>query len=172
MTNEGNYRWKRTEKHKEICRKAGLASRDSPNSTCFKKGHKQVAWNKGLKGFHHTSETIDKFKQRNGEKNPAWKGGITPINIRLRNSDTFLEWRKNVFARDNYTCQFCYSVIGGKFNAHHIQKFSDFPMKRFDVENGITLCSSCHGQTQNNEENWEFVCNYILRQNKQLKEMI
>ena len=37
-----------------------------------------------------------------GEKNPNWKGGITPEQIRVRMSTQYSEWRTQVFERDNY----------------------------------------------------------------------
>ena len=80
-----------------------------------------------------------------GEKNGRWEGGITPIHAKIRNSNEYLEWKISVFKRDNYTCQYC----GNKPNleAHHVENFSKHPDKRFDINNGITLCKSCHNPT-------------------------
>ena len=51
-------------------------------------------------------------------------------------------WTKKVLKRDNYTCKLC----GGKdnLNVHHIIKWSDDPINRINIDNGITLCSKCH----------------------------
>ncbi len=78
-----------------------------------------------------------------GENNPLWAGGITPENQKIRQQVTKSGFRKNVLARDNYTCQKC-NQIGGKLNAHHIANFADNPEERFSVDNGITLCVTCH----------------------------
>src|SRR3990167_3882745 len=59
----------------------------------YDKGH--TPWNKGLKGFNA------------GEKSPSWKGGITPINEKLRRTIDYKNWRKAVYERDNFTCQEC-----------------------------------------------------------------
>jgi len=78
-----------------------------------------------------------------GEKNNRWKGGITPEHTKIRNSVKGTTWRKEVFAKDNWTCQKC-DKRGGNLNAHHIKPFSTNPKLRFDVDNGITLCEKCH----------------------------
>lgn len=81
-----------------------------------------------------------------GEKSPNWKGGITPINYKIRNSARYKKWRKAVFERDNWTCQHC-CIRGGKLNADHIKPFATFPDLRFDIKNGRTLCEDCHKKT-------------------------
>lgn len=81
-----------------------------------------------------------------GADNPAWKGGVTPINQKIRHSIDYRLWREAVFARDNFTCQHC-SKRGGKLNADHIKPFSLFPEVRFAIDNGRTLCIPCHQKT-------------------------
>lgn len=53
------------------------------------------------------------------------------------------EWRDQVYLRDDYTCQLC-GEKGGKLNSHHMDSWDKFKEKRFDIDNGITLCVSCH----------------------------
>jgi len=100
------------------------------SKTEFKKG--MMTWNKGKP-----------YLQIKGEKNPNWKGGITPKNERIRESLEFKLWRKAVFERDNFTCQKC-GEKGGRLVAHHIFNFADYPELRFAIDNGITLCNKCH----------------------------
>lgn len=70
--------------------------------------------------------------------------GVEQFNARMgRKSADYAEWRKSVFARDNYTCRLC-GQIGGKLNAHHIKPYAKYESLRLDVENGITLCEKCH----------------------------
>lgn len=85
---------------------------------------------------------------RIGSCNPNWKGGITPENNRLRNSDEYKAWRKAVFERDAYKCREC-GVVGGCLHAHHIKEWSRYPEFRFSIDNGLTLCFSCHSKTSN-----------------------
>ncbi|MFA5071929.1 MAG: HNH endonuclease [Candidatus Pacearchaeota archaeon] len=55
----------------------------------------------------------------------------------------YVEWRKKVFERDNYTCQKC--GLQTYIEAHHIKRWSLYPELRYDVNNGITLCKNpCH----------------------------
>lgn len=81
-----------------------------------------------------------------GNKNPNWKGGITPENQRLRHLPKYFLWRKTVFERDNYTCQWC-QKRGGRLHADHLRPFALFPDLRFTLSNGRTLCLACHKKT-------------------------
>lgn len=112
---------------------------------------------------------IAKFKKMfKGEKNPRWKGGITPLTRVIRELPETYEWRDRVFAKSNYACVDCGAT--GYLEAHHIIPFSklfrDFvniynqfsviddkdtlvrlalTYKPFyDVSNGKALCEKCH----------------------------
>lgn len=79
-----------------------------------------------------------------GAKAWNWKGGITPLNIKIRGSGEHRQWSRDVFKRDNYTCVWCGDDRGGNLNADHIKLFSEYPKLRFEIDNGRTLCVSCH----------------------------
>lgn len=92
---------------------------------------------------------IEKFKGKFiKECSPCWKGGAVSVGRRDRATFEYIQWRKSVYARDHYTCQACGAHNGdGKaveLNAHHILNWNDNPSARYDVDNGVTLCSDCH----------------------------
>lgn len=130
----------------------------------------RVPWNKGKKGVQPSTRKGKKGLQKHteqwkkeqgyrlksqwesgirtanhllGDKNPNWKGGITPINEKIRKSPEYKLWRHSVLIRDNFTCRFCL-VRGGKLEADHIKPFALFPELRFAIDNGRTLCRKCH----------------------------
>ena len=76
-----------------------------------------------------------------GEEHWNWQGGISKINDR-HDSNEYKEWRTNVYTRDGYKCIYCSSKE--KINAHHIFSWKYYPEKRYDLNNGITLCEKCH----------------------------
>ena len=92
-----------------------------------------------------------------GEKNHAWKGGITSFAKLIRRSFQCRQWVSDIFTRDDFTCQEC-GQIGGKLNVHHYKSFSSILKKYkiatleealecaelFNINNGITLCKECH----------------------------
>lgn len=114
--------------------------------TRFKKGHKGY-WSR-KKFSRETRKKMTKVKI--GENNPNWKGGITPENIKIRNSIEIRLWREAVFARDNWTCQKCKerSSKGIKvyLQPHHIKNFAECIELRTSIENGITFCKKCHSK--------------------------
>lgn len=94
----------------------------------------RIPWNKGKRGLNC------------GDKNPAWKSGVSSINSRIRASADFKLWRTSIFIRDDYTCVWCLKR-GGILNADHIKPFSKYPALRFAIDNGRTLCVPCHKKT-------------------------
>lgn len=56
-----------------------------------------------------------------------------------------IAWAKAVKARDNYTCQVC-EASEVYLHSHHCNSWDFFVDERFDVDNGVTLCSDCHMQ--------------------------
>jgi hypothetical protein len=106
-------------------------------------------------GKKHSAEVRERMKlnskgKSSGSKNWAWKGGITPLLMKLRRSQEYKLWRTAVFERDNYTCIWCGDDKGGNLEADHIQEFAYYPELRFAIDNGRTLCKKCHNQRHKN----------------------
>lgn len=51
-------------------------------------------------------------------------------------------WKSHCLERDNYKCVKCSS--DKQLCVHHISYWSNDPINRINVENGITLCHECH----------------------------
>ena len=106
-------------------------------------------WNKGKIGMPWSgkSRTIKTRKKigdaQKGNKNHNWKGGITPLRIKIRQGIAWQLWKENVYQRDNFTCKKC-EQYGGKLSAHHIEDFAHNELLRFEIDNGITLCRDYH----------------------------
>lgn len=114
-------------------------------------------WNKGMKGPRKQYHCIDcegpisrgakrcsdcSGKLRRGENNPNWKGGITPKNT-LQRKIFQQTIQKQIFQRDDYTCQLC-GEHGGKLQVDHIQSWAEYVELRFNIDNCRTVCMDCH----------------------------
>jgi ribosomal protein S27AE len=76
---------------------------------------------------------------------PSWREELSqafPSFVFDRNDNAVHEWRKAVLLRDKRTCQRCGSK--SKLHAHHIIRWTDCVELRADVDNGLTLCQTCH----------------------------
>lgn len=102
----------------------------------------KVPWNKD----------IPNFKSR-GKNNLNWKGGVNPLNLKIRTSLEYKIWRRSVFERDQWMCVLGGKNHGCKLQAHHIKPFARYPELRFDLNNGITLCVNCHINLHKNGKN-------------------
>lgn len=98
-----------------------------------------------------------------------WYNPTVPDHIKNARRDGNINklWAKSIYSKDNYTCQCC-SKYGGTLNAHHKENYATNPSLRTDIDNGVTLCDTCHrafhqiyGKSNNTEEQLnEFIqCN-------------
>lgn len=84
------------------------------------------------------------------EKHPNWQGGISfePYGVAFNNQlKSYIRWM------DNHTCQQCNipeKELGYKLGVHHI----DFNKKNNTIQNLISLCKTCHSQTNFNRQDW------------------
>ena len=137
---------------KETRHKLSKALRGNTNG--FYKG--MMPWNKGKRmpnvNWRKGLSSLEDDRIISGERHYNWKGGVSrdkhnTVSLKYR------KWRISVFKRDNYICQECGIKSGyGKtvvLEAHHIKSWAKYKEKRFDIENGLTLCVDCHKLTDN-----------------------
>lgn len=130
------------------CKYKDLKGRKLSQETRIKMSKSQSGNKNHFYGKHHSTEVRKKLSElHSGERHRDWKGGITPINERIRKSFEYKLWRESVFRRDNYTCVWCGDNRGGNLQADHIKPFALYPELRFAIDNGRTLCVDCHRTT-------------------------
>ena len=76
-------------------------------------------------------------------------------NRKVRSSGKYRVWRSNVFKADDCACQRC-GEREGKLIAHHINSFAKYKDLRFEVDNGATLCVTCHKEFHDTYGLFEF----------------
>ncbi len=119
----------------------------------FSESHrKNISSNSGMRGVY-------------GKNHPGWKGGNSTFARSLVQLSQYKKWRNKVYKKDQYTCQHC-GQVGHKLNAHHKKKLlsilhefnicdiedAERCFQLWDVNNGITLCKSCHKKEERNGE--------------------
>lgn len=109
----------------------------------FKKG--QTAWNKDQ--THLTNPLINNYS---GKNNGNWRGGLSNLPYAPEFTEAF---KKQIRKRDNYTCQECHQTekqLGYQLHCHHI----DYNKLNTDPSNFVSLCRSCHSQTNYKRADW------------------
>lgn len=97
------------------------------------------------------------------------------LNGKIYTTKKYIEWRDKVFKRDRYKCQFpACGKVGGHIQAHHIKPKYKYTEEIFDVENGITLCWTCHNKLHKNEwvEKYAAKFRMLAKKNKPKPRMI
>ena len=97
-----------------------------------------------------------------GEKHPNYKDNKTKREREQgRRIEGYSRWVKNVYERDNYTCQIT-GKRGGDLEVHHLNNYSEYKEERMDVNNGVTLSKKIHklfhhiyGYRHNTKEQFE-----------------
>lgn len=156
----------------ETKRKISEAQKGSKNH--FYGKHHTEEWKKiisnKLKGRKFSEEWRNKIKEKrknqkivisdetkrklslalSGEKGSNWKGGISKLPYPLGWTEILKE---SIRKRDNYKCQMCgksQNEFKRKLAIHH----KDYDKNNLDPNNLISLCSSCHGKTNNHNKYW------------------
>jgi hypothetical protein len=90
--------------------------------------------------------------------------------IKKRDGKRYSAWREAVYERDKHTCQHC-GATDRKLHPHHIVRWEDDVNLRIDVDNGITLCTSCHNKEHHiGRVAWNKGQKMSLEQRKKLSE--
>lgn len=121
--------------YRYLCKDCKNAARRTGkiSETRFKKG--------GHPGKEFQKGHIPWYKQRGLP--PPSKGTGTSES---KNSAKVRDWCNRVKERDGWKCVKCGST--NKLAAHHIKPWKDDETLRFNVDNGISLCCSCHGREE------------------------
>ncbi len=104
------------------------------------------------KEFRTVKSKMKKFCNRQcfslgnrGENNWKWFADRSLLVKKQERGDSaYKEWRKSVRDRDGWECKMSNGDCLGKVVAHHILPWAKFPELRYEVNNGITLCSFHH----------------------------
>ena len=167
--------------------KSGIYPR-TPSMLTGKYIRTKPVWNKGKSGVQASTKkgkSLEEFygierwqeirEKMSGKNNHGWKGGITPLIVKIRCCLEMRMWKFSILQRDNYTCQECGLRSGlGKsvfLEVDHIKIFSKIIedneiatfeqaqscLELWDISNGRTLCVECHNRTkQGRVENFKW----------------
>jgi 5-methylcytosine-specific restriction endonuclease McrA len=74
-----------------------------------------------------------------------------------RNYDdpAYADWRRKILKRDNKTCKMPGCQSKTRLQVHHIRKWASASALRYELSNGITLCSTCHKSISGKEHHYE-----------------
>lgn len=101
-----------------------------------------ATWNNFRKGHIDCEECS--LKKVSGQNSWRYNFDLSDEERLLKRSySDYSIWLKEVYNRDNFTCQCC-GNIGAKLNAHHLDSYDWCKSLRVDIDNGITLCELCH----------------------------
>lgn len=91
-----------------------------------------------------------------GEKTNRWITDRSKLSKKqIRNDYAYQEWRRLVWNRDRFICKLKNNDCNGKIISHHILPWRDYPDKRYEVNNGITLCHYHHPRKRVDEKRLE-----------------
>lgn len=92
----------------------------------YENGH--IPWHNGTKG---KGLNLSEKQKNKTDRYNSWK---------------YRQWKKSVLQKDHHRCVRC----GGDYMlaAHHKLPWKKYPLLRFEIENGETLCNTCHGKEE------------------------
>lgn len=103
--------------------------------------------------YMKTDEYRNKISKANGGKNNGmYKPELSKEHrVNMRGIFGYKKWSKTVRERDNYTCCVCGFTSDNtrKLHAHHLEGYKENEKLRLDVDNGVTVCCTCHNKFHN-----------------------
>lgn len=91
-------------------------------------------------------------KTKIGTNNGRYKESLSEMHrVKTRGIFGYKKWSKQVRERDDYTCKICGKTKDDGYNlvAHHLDSYDTHKDLRLDLDNGVTLCVSCHNKFHN-----------------------
>ena len=95
-------------------------------------------------------------KKVRGEKNGAWRGGVSKLPYSFGFNENLKE---KIKARDGHICQLCDCSNPSKLVIHHI----NYDKLNLDENQLITLCRSCNVKVNTNRDYWTDYFSEIVR---------
>jgi 5-methylcytosine-specific restriction endonuclease McrA len=93
------------------------------------------------------------IQRKNGEKISASLKARYGDRAWILSEVKLVRWAKAIKKRDNYTCRRCgitqdeyLAKVGQNIQSHHIKPKETFPELAYNLDNGLTLCGTCHGK--------------------------
>jgi thymidylate synthase (FAD) len=98
-----------------------------------------------IKYWGVTGEANPMFGRR-GELSPTYVDGSAPERQKAYVQKQGREFLRAVYKRDGYCCRRCGAPKKQpkSIHAHHIRPWAGNPELRFDLDNAVTLCRTCH----------------------------
>lgn len=160
MKKQNEERWSDTEEHKKAS--------DKMKEVWQQDGYCEHVSQAMKENWKHRDSDRERYRQKFiGKSNPNYNDNLTEEE---RQKERDKEWVKNIYEREDYTCEKC-GQRGGKLNAHHKNGHSWCKTQRSDIDNGACLCESCHkkfhkkyGYKYNTEE--QYIAFLITEENE------
>lgn len=111
------------------------------NKEEIKKQRKEYYANNFEKIHQYNAEYYKKNKYILAIKKSKYRY-INPEQSLFKRDLRYHEWAYKIKKRANFTCELCKSI--GALNSHHKKKWKDHLDLRYDLYNGICLCTKCH----------------------------
>lgn len=77
------------------------------------------------------------------------------MNNRKISEDVYKRFTQDVKKRDKRQCQMPGCKSKSRLQVHHIKMWSSAASLRYETNNGITLCKTCHDSIKNKEKQYE-----------------